>query len=138
MPRDRVGRFDLRKETVAAPRDGFHKTGTLGRISERVTDFAYRFVEPVIEIHESVSGPQLFLEFFTRYDLAGMLQQHRQDLEGLFLQPDPQAMFAQFSGANIHLENSKAESPVGLLVFLHGEVSLSRGGVYTLGELSRT
>jgi hypothetical protein len=54
----------------------------------------------------------------------------------LFLQPHAQAMFAQFPGANIDVENSKPESPVALLVFLHGEVSLNRGGVYTRRELS--
>jgi hypothetical protein len=112
-----VRRFDLRKETVAAPRNGFHKAWTFRRISKRVTDFVYRFVEPVIEIHESIRGPELFLQLFARYHLAGALQQNRQDLEGLFLQPDAQAMFVQFASAKIHLENSEADSPVGLMVF---------------------
>src|SRR5271155_4263827 len=122
-----VRRFDLRKEAVAAPSNGFHKAWTLGRISERVTDFVYCLIQPVIEIHESVCGPELFLQLLARYHLAGTLQEHREELEGLFLQPDAQAMFAQFPSAKIHLENSKPESPVGLMVCLHGEVRLSRG-----------
>jgi len=42
----------------------------------------------VIEIHESVCGPECFLNFLASYDLAGVLKQHRQDLEGLFLKPN--------------------------------------------------
>jgi len=127
---------DLRKEAVAAPRNGFHKARTFRGISQGVTDFIYRFVEPVIEVHESVRRPQLFLQLFASYHLASSLQQHRQDLEGLFLQPDAQAMFAQFSSAKIHLKNSETESAVGLMVFLHGEVDLSRGRVYTRRQIS--
>ena len=61
--------------TVAAPSNGFHKAGTLDGVAEGLTDFADRFVETVVEIHESVRGPELFLEFLTSYDIAGVLKQ---------------------------------------------------------------
>src|ERR1700674_253607 len=82
-----IGSFDLGEEAVAAPSNGFHKAGTFGGVAEGLTDFADRFVEPVVEIHESVRGPEFFLKFLSSYDLAGVLQQRRQDLEGLFLKP---------------------------------------------------
>jgi len=83
-----IGNFDLSEEAVAATGNSFHKAGALGGIAEGLTDFVDRFVEPVIEIHESVCGPECFLNFLASYDLAGVLKQHRQDLEGLFLKPN--------------------------------------------------
>src|SRR6266851_450010 len=83
-----IGNFDPREEAVAAASNGFHKAGTLGGVAESLTDFVDRFVEPVVEIHKSVCGPESFLKFLASYDLAVVLKQHRQDLEGLFLQPD--------------------------------------------------
>ena len=84
----RIGNLDLREEAVAATRNGFHKAGTIGRITEGITDLVDRFIEPVIEIHKRVCGPEFFLEFLATYDLAGLLKQNRQDLERLFLKPD--------------------------------------------------
>ena len=118
--RSRIDNFNLREEAVAATSNGFHKAGTLGGVAEGLTDFADRFVEPVVEIHESVRGPELLLELLASYDLAGMLEQHRQDLEGLFLKPDSQAVLAQFASAKIQFENPKTEPPAsadGLLAW---------------------
>ena len=83
-----IGNFDLREEAVAATSNSLHKAGTLGRVAEGLTDFVDRFIDPVIEIHESVCRPDSFLNFLADYDLAGVLNQHRQDLEGLFLKPN--------------------------------------------------
>jgi hypothetical protein len=133
-----VRRFDLRKEAVAAPSNGFHEAGTFGGVPQGVTDFAYRFIQAVIEVHESVRGPEPFLKFFASYDLAGVFKQHRQDLEWLFLKPNAQAVLVQFAGAKIHLENSKTELPVRLMVFLHGDVDLDREEVYYLPQITGT
>jgi len=48
----------------------------------------------VVEIHEGISRPELFLQFLASHDLAGMLKQRRKHLQGLFLKPNPHAMFA--------------------------------------------
>jgi hypothetical protein len=92
----------------------------------------------VVEIHESVCRPELFLKFLASYDLAGMLKQHRQDLEGLFLKPDSYAMLAQLTSGEIQFENSKMERPAQLTVFLHEEANLSGKGVYHRTELDET
>jgi hypothetical protein len=42
------------------------------------------------------------LKFFGSYDLAGVLNQHDQDLEWLFLKPYPKAVLVQFAGPKIH------------------------------------
>jgi len=121
--RNCIDNFNLREEAVTAPSNGFHKAGTLGGVAESLTDFADRFVEPVVEIHESVRGPEFFLKFLASYDLAGVLQQHRQELEGLFLKANSQVALAQFASAKIQLENPKSELPAEVKVFVHGEVN---------------
>jgi hypothetical protein len=84
--RDGIGNFDLREEAVAAASHGFHKARTLGGVTEGLAEFVDRLVETVVEIDESVCRPEFFLKFLARYDVAGVLKQHRQDLEGLFLE----------------------------------------------------
>ena len=64
------GSFDLCEEAVAATCNSFHKAGTFGRIAKGITDFVDCFIEPVIEIHESVCRPEAFLKFFASNDLA--------------------------------------------------------------------
>jgi hypothetical protein len=96
-----IDNFDLREKAIAPSSNSFDKAGTLGGVAESLTDFAYCFVEPLVEIHESVYGPEFFLKFVASYDLAGVFQQHYQDLEGLFLKANSQAELAQFAGAKI-------------------------------------
>jgi hypothetical protein len=51
---------------------------------------------------DTVRRPEFFLKFFASYDLAGVLNRHDQDLEGLFLKPYPKAVLVQFAGPKIH------------------------------------
>jgi hypothetical protein len=133
-----LGNFDIREEAVSPPSNGFHKAGTLGGVSEGLTNFTDCFVEPVVEIHKSVRGPEFFLKFLTGYYLAVVLKQHRQDLEGLFLKANSKAMLVQFAGAKIQLENPKAEPHAKVKVFLHKEVNAQRNRVYHLADFTGT
>jgi hypothetical protein len=54
-----------------------------------------------------------------------VVKQHRQDLKGLFLKPDSQAMLAQLASLKIQFKNSKTERPANLMVILHEEANLS-------------
>ena len=133
-----VNNFDLRQKPVAATSNGLHKAGTFGRVTEGLSYFVDRFVEPVVEIYKSVCGPEFFLKFRASYDLAVVLKQHRQDLEGLFLKANSKAVLAQFASAKIQFENPKTEPPTKLMVFPHGGVNLSRKGVYHRTEFTET
>jgi hypothetical protein len=115
-----IGNSDLGDEAVSAPSNGFHEAGTLGRVAERFTDFVDRFVEPVVEIHKSVCGPKVFLKFLASYDLAGMLKEHRQNLEGLFLKPNSQAVLAQLACLKIQFEYPETQPPTKFIAFSHG------------------
>jgi hypothetical protein len=118
-----IDNLNLGEEAVAATSNGFHKAGTLGGIAEGLADFADRFVETVVEINESVRGPKLFLEFLTSYDIAGVLKQQGQDLEGLFLKANSQTVLTQFAGPKIKLENPETEPRAEVKVFLHTEMN---------------
>jgi hypothetical protein len=117
-----ISDFVLRDKAIAATRRSFHKAGTLGGIAKRITDFVDRFIEPVIEIHESACGPAFFLKFLASYDLTVVHTRHRQHLKGLLLKPDSEAMLAQFAQLKIQLENSKMEWPAKLIAVLHEDI----------------
>lgn len=120
-----IGNLDVGEEAIAAARDGFYKAGTFGGIAEGLTDLVNHFVEAVVEIHEGVCGPKLFLKLLAGNHFAVVLEQDGQDPEGLFLKAHAEAMLAQFAGAEVHLENSETEPPTGLIGFFHGELKLS-------------
>jgi hypothetical protein len=73
----------------------------------------------MVEINECVRRPEFFLKFLASYDLAGMLKQHRQDLERLLLKANHSAVLAQFSGTKIQFKDSKLEPHANLMRFWH-------------------
>src|SRR6476469_10435525 len=101
----RIGNPDVGHEAVAATPHRFDEAGTLGGVPERLTDVVDRLVEPMAEIHEGICGPQPPLKVFAPDDLAGVLEQHRQHLEGLLLQPDFQPAIAKLASAKVDLEH---------------------------------
>ena len=119
--RGHIGNSDVSEEAIAATSNSFDEAGTLGGVAEGLTDFVDRLVEPVVEIHERVRGPEFLLKFLATDDLTGVLEQHLQHLEGLLLEPDSQAALAQFASPKIHLEDPKSEPPANLIVCRHCE-----------------
>jgi hypothetical protein len=53
-----------------------------------------------------------------------VFEQHRQHLKGLFLKPDLQTLFTQFSSPKIHFKGPKTKPPGKLMIVWHGEKSL--------------
>ena len=49
--------------------NGFYKARAFGGVGESLADFAHRFIEAVVEIHEGVRRPEFFLKFFASYYL---------------------------------------------------------------------
>ena len=66
-------------------------------------------VQTAIEIDKRVGRPELFLEFFARYDFAWVCQQEQEDLERLVPKFDPQALLAQFAREQVDFEHTKAD-----------------------------
>ena len=89
---------DVGQKPVAAAGDGFDETRILRRISQRLADLADRFVETVIKIHDRLR-PKLAMQFLPGHQLARLVQQHRQQLKRLLLQPDAFAVLGEFAGS---------------------------------------
>ncbi|SPF48845.1 hypothetical protein SBA4_40010 [Candidatus Sulfopaludibacter sp. SbA4] len=66
-------------------------------------------IDPVIELHLGIIGPQTPPDLLAQNHLAGALQQHQEDLHWLFAQFDAYAVFAQLTGSNIQFEGVEAE-----------------------------
>jgi hypothetical protein len=67
----------------------------------------------MVKVDECVGRPQAPAEIVSRDDLGGAFQQHRQNLERLFLQLDSYARFAEFMLLEVKLEQGKTEDPRG-------------------------
>ena len=64
-----------RDEPVATPRHGFHKSGILRGIAQRIPHLADGAVDCVVEIDKGVAVPELLLDLFPRDHFAGALDQ---------------------------------------------------------------
>ena len=89
--------LDGRHETVSAPGNRFHIARAGGRISQRFPYLVDGRVQTVIEIDKCIRRPKFLAKVIPRHHLAGVIQQKFQYLEGLFLQSNSAAAFAQLS-----------------------------------------
>jgi hypothetical protein len=111
---------DVGQKPIATAGNGFDEAGILGRISQRNSNLADRFVEAVIEVHERLR-PKSFAKFFPDHQLSSSFQQHGQQLKRLFLQPDPFAKSRELTGSKVGFENPKPKAPERLYCLLHGK-----------------
>jgi hypothetical protein len=65
-------------------------------------------IQTVVEINERVVRPELLAEFIACDHVAGMFQQHGQNLKRLVLQPDSPAVLEEFSCAEIDFKRPEA------------------------------
>jgi hypothetical protein len=98
------------QESVAVARDGFDIPGIFCRIAQSRTQLGHRLVQAAVKIHKRVRRPKPLAQFVSSHNFAGMIQQQAQNLEGLLLELDPNAAFAQLSGPFIYFENAKPAS----------------------------
>ena len=76
-------------QPIAAPPDRFDVLGLVGRVTQRLPQLLDGSVDAVVELYDRVVGPQPLLDLVERHDVAATLDQHQQDLEGLFLEERP-------------------------------------------------
>src|SRR3954465_7582504 len=65
-------------------------------------------VEAVIEVHESVGGPEALAQILPGDHFASPFKQRDEDLERLLLQTDFAALAEEFAGANVGFVNTEA------------------------------
>ena len=107
-------------EAITTPGHSLNETRALGGITQCLADLVDGFVEPVIEIHERIRGPQSAPELLAGHQLAWSGQQHRKHLKWLLLQPDPRAALRQFAGPKIGLEDRETKTTRNAAGLLHG------------------
>ena len=66
-------------------------------------------VQPLLEVDERVSGPDVLTDLVPPHDLAAATTQEGEHLEGLRPQLDNVAMLTQFASPRIELEDPKPE-----------------------------
>src|SRR5271155_3340589 len=81
----RFRRVDTAEEAVAPPRNGLDEARVVRIISQRIAQPFDGGVKAVVEIAEVAAWPKFAAKFLPGNHLAGMLEQHAQDLERLFL-----------------------------------------------------
>lgn len=99
----------LADEPISALGQRFNVAGHVGFVAERLAKFLDGGVETVVEINKCVGGPQALTQFVARHQLPALLQQDLEDLDGLALQPQPDAISAQLPAMRIEFERAETE-----------------------------
>ena len=106
-------------ESVALAGKSFDIPRLVRRVAERLAEFVDSGVETLLKIDESGALPEVILEFLATYYFAGALNEERQDLEGLALQPNTSPEFTQIPRDCFELEGSEGDSCVGCRLRSH-------------------
>jgi len=105
-------KFHRGEEAVSAPRERFHETGILGGVAQGVAQALDGRVQAMIEVYKRIGWPQAGVKIFPGNNFTGTLEKHGQDLQGLFLEANFDAVAAQLSRAKVYLKDSKADNSV--------------------------
>jgi hypothetical protein len=71
----------------------------------------------MIEIDKGVGRPDSLLQLFPRNHRARIFQQNLQNLQGLLLKLDSDALLAWFPSAQVHFENTEADRGLHMMSF---------------------
>ena len=98
------------EEPIAAPAHGLDIARLRGGIAQRAPQPVDGAADAVVEIDEGAVGPKAVPQFFPRDNLARLLHESNEQLEWAVLEPDADAVPAQFAGAYIHGKPAELES----------------------------
>jgi hypothetical protein len=88
-------------ETITALGKGFDEARLIRFVVQGLAQFLDGRIQAMVEIHEGVFGPKPLAKLFSRHYLAGLLQQHGQNLKGLVLKLDLVAVLVKLTGAQV-------------------------------------
>ena len=77
----------------------------------------------MFEVHECVTRPEALAEFLAGNSSARLFEEGCQNLEGLGLQPDLNAMLAEHALIQVDLERAKAGDAPMMTRRLHGSLT---------------
>src|SRR5262249_7786732 len=96
-----------RDEAVAVAGNRFDEARACRVITQRIPQAGHCTVEPFIKFHESVRGPDTAAELLAADDFAVGFEKQLKYFEGLLLQLDLDALFAQFALLQIEFEDAE-------------------------------
>jgi len=99
------------KEAVSAAGQSFDEARARCGIAQRLANFVHCGIHAVIEINESIGGPDFFAQIVAGDNLTGVLQQGSEHLKRLFLEPDASPVLAQLSGGQVDFKNTESQKP---------------------------
>ena len=95
-------------EAVAAAGEGFDEAWVGGGVAEGFADAVDGGVDAVFVVDEGAVGPELAGDLFAGEEVAGPLEEQAEDLEGLGVELDADALLAELSGGGVGFEDSEA------------------------------
>ena len=84
------------------------KTGSLGRVTQRVTEPLYGCIEALIEVDVRIGGPERLPKLFTSDQLSGTPQQKSENLGGLARETHTPALLEELSRFEVEFENTES------------------------------
>src|SRR5262245_37349095 len=86
-----------------------HEPRVVRIVAQRGTETLHCRVEAVLEVDERAGRPETLAKLLACHNLARTVEHHRENLERLILQSNPDAALAQFTRAGIDLEVSELD-----------------------------
>jgi hypothetical protein len=93
-----------RQEPIALARHGFDEAGILRVVLQRGAQLLQSGIQAPLEIDVGPFRPQRLAKLFSPDNLPILLEQHRQDAKGLFLELDPDALAAEARPSQVRLK----------------------------------
>jgi hypothetical protein len=90
-------------------------------ITQRVSYFADRLIETVVEIHDR-PRPKLLPHLLARHELSGPLEQHCEQAEWLLLQRDPLPLLSEFAAVQVRRKETEFDTSRRGFRLIHGRV----------------
>src|SRR5439155_12751581 len=96
-------------KAVTGARQSLDISGMIGRVAQCQAKTVNGGIDAALEIDEGVLRPKAAAQFIARHHAARIFEQCTEDLPRLGLKADTNALLAQLSGLQIHLERSELD-----------------------------
>lgn len=100
--------FNGSYEAVATAGEGFDEAGAGGCVAEGFAEAVDGGVDAVLGVDESAVGPKGAGDLVAGEQLAGVLEEQAEELEGLDVETDADALAAELAGGGVYVEDAEA------------------------------
>ena len=98
-------------EAVAAAGEGFDEAGVGGLVAEGLAEAVDGGVDAVFVVDEGAVGPELAGDLLAGEEFAGAAEEQAEDLEGLRVELDADALAAELAGGGVGFKGAEAVAP---------------------------